>query len=56
MSDIQSRLKSRDDERKAIAYQKKQERDDKKPEGEIGDQFSKECSSRRLSTHKAAHI
>eukprot|EP00731_Ephydatia_muelleri_P012313 Em0006g1207a len=47
MSDIQARLKIRDDERKAAAYQKKQERDDRRTDDETSDHFSKECASRR---------
>ena len=47
MSDIQARLKFRNDERKAAAYQKKQERDDGRTDAETSDHFSKECASRR---------
>ena len=52
MSDIQARLKIRDDERKAAAYQKKQERDDRRTDDETSDHFSKECASRRASTYR----
>lgn len=56
MSDIQARLKSRDDERKAAAYQKKQERDDKRTDDETGDHFSKGCASRRSSKYRIASL